>query len=236
MTTAHICFNCSKPAAHQCTKCHAAWYCSTDCQKFDWVFHRMELCRTADELRVPDRVPPDLVIHTRLSHDAVLICDRSNHCIVTALYNKDYCYKSKNLRAVAGSLGLGANTPFFEYGSPDYTTISQYLRPALAADLIDVLRKKGKSGMLSGSDFHLWLEDGDGNVYDVVDSVWLHIAMFRRLRVHARTKQIIKNQSKQSLKELGLHYIPAPENIQSELVSAIVWRYKHKLGLLDFLL
>mmetsp|Transcript_1182 Transcript_1182/g.2605 ORF Transcript_1182/g.2605 Transcript_1182/m.2605 type:complete len:368 (-) Transcript_1182:51-1154(-) len=39
-TTERACPNCSKAATLRCSRCHAAWYCSPECQRVCWPTHR----------------------------------------------------------------------------------------------------------------------------------------------------------------------------------------------------
>lgn len=114
----------------------------------------------------------------------------------------------KSLKIVAGSLGLCDPPPvWFEFGgtgSETHTVVHQFTNPTT-------------------TDVHFWLEDEDGNVWDVVDE-YLHatVAPFHRKRIDTSEfleGSLINGISKERLKERGLAYIAADPSVSSMLVA-----------------
>ncbi|KAL8953102.1 MAG: hypothetical protein Q9222_001040 [Ikaeria aurantiellina] len=52
--TAEICCSCFAPAPTKCRQCGAAWYCSVECQRKDWTFHKYVCAQFRDFIHQPD--------------------------------------------------------------------------------------------------------------------------------------------------------------------------------------
>ena len=50
-TSTQGCEVCSLPAFARCCSCRQAWYCSTDCQRVDWLKHKDVCCSMEDQKR-----------------------------------------------------------------------------------------------------------------------------------------------------------------------------------------
>ena len=115
----------------------------------------------------------------------------------------------KPLKIVAGSLGLCNPEPvWFEFGghkSEPHTKVHQFTNK-------------------SENDVHFWLEDEDGNVWDVMDLYMLDVvAPFRKKKITTTDfleGVVINGISKETLKECGLAYIAADEHV-SEILKAM---------------
>jgi len=161
----------------------------------------------------------------------VLVFEEGSHCFTQSIYNLENGYSDRNLKIVVGSLGIGIKTPFYEHGGLDRKTVSQFLRPYIPSSF----RGTVKRNTFSGSDIHVWLETCDGGVYDIVDPLWLNVAFVRGLDLHVDLRQILENKDKDDLRKIGLHYYPAPEALQLEIIKAMKTRYGHKLELINVL-
>lgn len=124
----------------------------------------------------------------------------SNSCVFAALFfQKHY----PNLRLVVGSLGIGMDDPFWEYGGPTYKNLKQF-------------RMNGVSEQLDG---HVWCQDEQGLIYDVVTSYMIKVAAIHQKKIGLKDKMIVKKVSKDSLVKLGFHYMPAPTSIEKDLLK-----------------
>jgi hypothetical protein len=123
-------------------------------------------------------------------------------CVPLCLLNQEiYALRGIPLKLVAGSLGVGTKDPFFEFGSLHFRTISDFLSSPYTKQIT-----KGCTIM----DAHMWLEDNEGKVYDVVMK---HIAKIvpreRRKTVYVRARQVLEGVDKRELSGMGLVYVPA---------------------------
>jgi hypothetical protein len=124
-------------------------------------------------------------------------------CIFYMLLNQAEVYKNKNLAVVIGSFGLGMGaSPFYEHGNPTNTAASQFIH------------SDGRS-----TDLHMWLEDGEGRVYDVLGDELLAVAMIRGQRTDALAShvEVVRGVAKADLAARGFHYVPALPAVQQDL-------------------
>ncbi len=131
-------------------------------------------------------------------------------CMNQARFNREHAYKDLDLRIVVGSLGIGVNKKvFYEYGSVDWKSTDQFkaIRDTYGRQLWDA---------------HFWLESYDGHVYDIVTPNIKQVAMLRGLDMRFKTDTIIEGRSKKRLSKQGLHYIPAPIEVQQEILEIAV--------------
>lgn len=122
-------------------------------------------------------------------------------CNMQAMYNAKNRYAQLGLKIVVGSLGLGkGRNVFFEFGGAHYKTVKQYFPPNM-----------------SGADIHTWLEDNDGNVYDIVTAYMVDVTKIRSLKMDFKAEHIIEGLSKSKLRQHGLTYVPANPDIHDHL-------------------
>ena len=124
-------------------------------------------------------------------------------CVFFALLNQAKVYRDKKLLVVIGSLGLGLDAnPHFECGDPAYTTAAQFI-----------------IGDGRSTDLHMWLEDADGCVYDVLSDEYLAVAFLRHKQTDTLTMnpEAVRGVSKQDLVARGFHHVAAPAQAQQDL-------------------
>jgi hypothetical protein len=124
-------------------------------------------------------------------------------CIFYSLLNQAGVYKDLGLKIVIGSLGLGiGDKPYWEHGNPTASKASAFLL------------EDGRS-----TDLHMWLEDENGCVFDVISNEFIGIAFIRGCRTDLlrQNPEILEGAPKQNLSMRGFHYVPAPIKVQAEL-------------------
>ena len=124
-------------------------------------------------------------------------------CCIQAMVNQMiYRRTGQKLRIVTGSLGLGIQNPFFEYGCDSSNITSRHVQ-------------KG--------DFHTWLEDTNGNVYDMVTGYMVLISQLRGKTYSFEHNDRIEGKTKTSLRAKGLHYIPGEDqaNLNREVIQRV---------------
>lgn len=128
------------------------------------------------------------------------------NCYLCAMYNHKTCWNDLRLRVVCGSVGFGVEkSRWFEFGNPQYRTVADF-----------------QAGHPALWDWHVWLEDDGGSVWDVLPAVWHEIAALHGQRLHmghAHGTVLIKGKEKGELVRHGLEYIPAPETTQHLLLA-----------------
>lgn len=109
-------------------------------------------------------------------------------CAYNAFVNQRNAYKDLNLKWVFGSCAYNG---FWEYGGADYETYDDYKR----------------------GDFHVWLEDKDGRVYDFVTA---HHNFSARINTGKplKVRGLIEGKTKEELESLGVTYRPASDAIR----------------------
>ena len=138
-----------------------------------------------------------------------------NMCFKQASFNMDHYYKDigKDLIRVVGSLGIGQpsdkNGLWFEFGGAENTIVKDYK---------DTFTKNKECW-----DAHVWLEDADGKVYDIVTDQMVYAALFHDKSMHLTEGTVIES-TKDQLREKGLHYIPAPGPTQGVLYAVMAKR------------
>lgn len=124
-------------------------------------------------------------------------------CNMHARFNRAHYYEDQNLRLVAGSIAIGASdNPVFEYGHANFKTIADFRSVKWPRAL----------------DAHMWLENEAGGVYDVVDPHCVQGARLHSQPFHLAPLEVLEGRSKEELRSLGLHYIPAPQQTQELLL------------------
>ena len=118
-------------------------------------------------------------------------------CYINAYINKTNIYKHLNLRVVFGSLGLAGH---FEYGGKYHTAKDFYKNPF---------------------DSHAWLEDDDGNVYDIIFPQYRDIARFFGKNPTFPVNWEVAGISKEDLLEEGLEHIPAPKTARADIIRNV---------------
>jgi hypothetical protein len=143
----------------------------------------------------------------------------SQACYHQASFNQAHAYRELELRVTVGSLGIGLahEEPFYEFGGADFTTFAHYKQYTVESDL--------EPGCHLW-DAHIWLEDADGRVYDVVSGVMKNCAEVRGKTLRFLERHVIEGLDKSQLAAAGLHYIAAPGAAQAVLMTAISrqWR------------
>ena len=114
-----------------------------------------------------------------------------------------------------GSLGIGVETPFFEFGGSDW---SSYL------DFDSSPATKHDATGWTSLDCHVWLQDDNDCIYDVKTSYVDVVKHLRNKTVH-QSERVIAGESRSTLAQKGLHYIPAPPQVQDMLHSRLNDQY-----------
>jgi len=109
-------------------------------------------------------------------------------CSYNAYVNQRNAYKDLNLKWVFGSCAYNG---FWEYGGPDYDDYDDYKR----------------------GDFHVWLEDKEGRVYDFVTAQHDFCARVNTGKP-LKVRGIIEGKTKEELAALGVTYRPASDAIR----------------------
>lgn len=146
-----------------------------------------------------------------------------SNCFCSAKHNLEHFWKNMNLHLVAGSLGIQApeaeGEVYWLYGDPIFTKVEDFVSDEQDGEEED----DEKSGSILHFDVHVWLEDTEGNVFDVVD-----IQQFEKDTVayklfdSSKRFLIAQKHSKEAiLKSCKLVYHPALEEIQQELLKQV---------------
>jgi hypothetical protein len=96
-------------------------------------------------------------------------------------------------------LGIGKRDPWFEFGGENWDRVAQF---------------KKQSGDLFGRrqwDVHVWLENEDGEIFDVISQHVVQVARIRRKKVDCVAGQVIDGVSREVMADKGLTYVDAPE-------------------------
>jgi hypothetical protein len=122
-------------------------------------------------------------------------------CLFMAWYNQTHKYAPLKLHVVHGSLGFGT-PPFFEMGGQYNRVVADYHR---------------------GNSFnmHTWLEDAEGNVYDVVQPDWPPVAKFNQKEIYVTAWLELEKLSRKELRDMGLTYKRAPK-VTNEILDGMV--------------
>jgi hypothetical protein len=129
------------------------------------------------------------------------------NCFVYATYNSKKQWASLNLKLVCGTLGFGLPPAprWYEHGNPKWTSTKQFM-----------------NGHQASWDWHVWLENDDGAVYDIVPGMWHDLAAVngKKLSIGDPTKNtLIEGLDKDHVNAHGLEYIPAPQDTQTTLFA-----------------
>jgi hypothetical protein len=127
-------------------------------------------------------------------------------CCANAYINCRYYYKNLKLKLVFGSLGLNGH---YEYGGVNW-------------NVGDFDKNFG--------DFHCWLEDDEGNVYDYIFDFYNDISKLIT-RKKLRIVGTLEGFSKTTLEQNGLHYIVADKATQILLFMRYIPLMKAQEGL-----
>ena len=138
-----------------------------------------------------------------------------NMCFLSARFNMELVLRAvhpeKEFRMVAGSLGIGTREPFFEYGGPDMRTVSDFRNSKFTR----------KTGDGIGWDAHVWIEDKEGFVYDVVTPHMKNVAFIHDKELAANDGDILFMIRKADMTQMGLHYIEADKMCQEVLLRSM---------------
>ena len=138
-----------------------------------------------------------------------------HHCFLNALYNKQNAYANKELKIVIGSLGIGKKDPFYEYGNPHWSKVEDFRKAP---------------GMY---DIHVWLEDIDGNIYDVVITVIHYVAVIKNKSISFKDNEIIAGKSREQCERAGLFYVEASKEISHAVLQEYIELNQTMLQLLN---
>lgn len=108
---------------------------------------------------------------------------------------------------VVGSLGIGTQAPFWEWGGPEYRSLEQFLQPIPLA---------------TTGDAYMWAQDEAGLIYDVVNQHKIDVANIRGRSIGTRQPQMLYGVSYAEAERLGFHYLPAPADLQQSLKDAMM--------------
>ena len=120
----------------------------------------------------------------------------NRECLLQAKINKpiyEEMHPGKQFRIVVGSLGLGSKG-YFVYGN-----------------------KKGRIGCEDG-DFHTWIEDEEGLIYDCFTPHLHWLALINKEHVFMEEGEFF-SLSRRAAKKRGLHYVPATAAGQAAVVN-----------------
>lgn len=143
----------------------------------------------------------------------------SGFCLMNAYINQRHAYKEKGLKMKIGSLAING---WWEYGGENWKQ----------ADF-------ARTFTGDSCDFHAWLEDAEGNVYDCAQPWFNEVAKIRTGRP-LTVKGKIEGKSKEALSALGLTYKEADVEAQAWIAIRFAKRAKeieahivasHKAGL-----
>lgn len=201
-----------------CSKCRREYYCSVECQRKDWKHHK-RICTSPTKTvptdnmgleyrdrngRVLERLGPAL--------PDVLLRSFERNCFGNCAMNIDtlQLIAGVELDVVAGSLGLCDPAPtWYEWGGTGgkvYTTEERF----------NTCRVTGLPSV------HFWLADSDGKVWDIMDHYLIHTVMpAHKKKVDMSgfaLGRVITGESVGTLKARGLLYVPAPPDIQRNLI------------------
>jgi len=148
--------------------------------------------------------------------DGVDVCCINGYTLLTCVFNTNYAWRNEQLHFVAGSFAIGKHEegPFFEYGGPNHVTFHDFA-------------PKGK-----GNVNMYWLEDIDGNIYDVVTPSICEVAAMRGKKISYLEHDVICKKTKLECSKRGLHYFPASHIVQKLAFSA--WMSMKELDLSMF--
>jgi len=109
-------------------------------------------------------------------------------CSYNAFVNQRNAYKDLNLKWVFGSCAYNG---FWEYGGPDYDSYDDFKR----------------------GDFHVWLEDKEGRVYDYITA---HHDFCARINTGSRlqVRGMVEGETKERMAAWGVTYLPASDSIR----------------------
>lgn len=171
-----------------------ATYCSRLCQKAHWDSHR-KFCQKNQLDRIRNVVK---------NFDESFMLEKQNGCIYFAVWFQN---QNPSLRLVAGSLGIGmGDEPFFEYGGPHYTKIEHFVS--------DMFGEKYRK-----IDAHIWGEDSEGNIFDVVTASMIFVAQFHKKKIFCDVPTKVNGKSKEACRSLGLHYLEASKECSPKLLA-----------------
>ena len=108
---------------------------------------------------------------------------------------------------VVGSLGIGTQAPFWEWGGPEYQSLEQFLQP-IQGD--------------SACDAYMWVQDEAGLIYDVVNQYKIDVADIQSKVILTRLPQMLHGVSYAEAERLGFHYLPAAADLQIPLKDAMM--------------
>lgn len=135
-------------------------------------------------------------------------------------YNQTHKYKDLKLKAVFGSLALGAHkklAPQFIAGGSSFTKSQDFIN-------IDtgMCHRNDKGELIySEVDMHAWLEDEEGRIWDIVDTDWIEFIEMKGNYLTVEATQEIAGYTLEQAAKVGLHYIKAPGDTQYLLGLAI---------------
>lgn len=130
-------------------------------------------------------------------------------------------------RIAVGSLGLGLpglpgtdDSPWFEYGGQGFEKVHQFRSSPFT--------KEGQW------DAHAWLEDRDGNVWDIISPYLKTVAKLRNKQLDAGLS-IFSGKSKSDCARLGFHYI-ATDRVTSEILAQLMVPFNESdLNIIDMI-
>ena len=170
-----------------------------------------------------------LVASTKLQHPTIILPTGQNNCILSAIFNQQRIYNKQKLHLKCGSFGLGGlkdQSIWWEWGNPDWTTAEQFT-------------EKQSPGKI---DAHVWLEDENGNIWDVWDpQLWGYFDL-RRLPTLVRVKLgakrpknsvVIEGWSYSKCAQLGFHYKVASKDVCCAALKMYQEHYNASLKELD---
>ena len=155
---------------------------------------------------------PYTTVESTLCTSLLVECD--GFCILQAMHNKEVYDAAQipGLKLVSGSLGIGQDEPFFEYGGKDFDTAKDYLQSTTSSRYPD-----GTFCL----DAHVWIEDGRGRIYDIVTPQMLTTSRVRRKELSAwiTVHKPIEGIERSVLAGRGLHYVAASKDTSNVLIT-----------------
>ena len=136
-----------------------------------------------------------------------------SNCLVNAYVNQNEAYRNLNLVLKIGSQSFNG---WFEHGGKNWTV-----------DTFQQMRKYNKSNGMPLWDFHAWLEDKDGNVYDTIFETDNNVALLRTGKpLDPSIIGVVTKKSKDVLSRAGVEYVEAPPDASYAILASFQETFK----------
>ena len=144
--------------------------------------------------------------------------------IYRSWYNQTHKYKDLRLKVTYGSLGFGLphEKPIhYEHGQID-ATLATFID---SAETYTDIGDDGKETVLM--DIHSWLEDSEGNIFDVFEGRWKDVCVYRDKTIKGKSfSEIYKMSPKHLAEKQGLCYLKASPEFADDLEAFVEKHYR----------